>query len=125
MVQRRSARWVCNSYRTGPNTTGPTQLLSDLDWPPLQLRRQNSRLCLLYKMLHNKVNMSTRSLLSPYPYSTKNMPPHALKPLDLLPNKQYYTSTFFPNTINNWNQLSHSTATSRSLEAFKASLVAG
>ena len=63
MVQRRSARWVCNSYRTGPNSTGPTEMLNDLDWPPLQTRRQNARLSLLYKMANNLVHMSSCSLL--------------------------------------------------------------
>ena len=71
MVQRRSARWVCNSYRTGPNSTGPTEMLNDLDWPPLQTRRQNARLSLLYKMANNLVHMSSLSLLTSYPYLTK------------------------------------------------------
>ena len=33
MVQLRSARWVCNKYRTGLNTTGPTEMIRTLDWP--------------------------------------------------------------------------------------------
>ena len=43
MVQR-SARWVCSSSRIGPNTTGPTQMIQDLEWPLLSTRRQNARL---------------------------------------------------------------------------------
>ena len=65
MVQRRSARWVCNKYRTGPNTTGPTAMISELDWPLLESRRQNARLCLLYKMANDLVLMSYNSLLTP------------------------------------------------------------
>ena len=125
MVQRRSARWVFNSYRTGPNTTGPTEMIKDLDWPPLQTRRQNSRLCVMYKMVNNLVLMPTRSLLKPYLYHTKNKPPHALMPVDMLPRKQYFSSTFFPKSVQEWNELPPSTATAPSIEAFKALLVAG
>ena len=125
MVQRRSARWVNSNYRTGPNTTGPSKMIKDLEWPPLETRRQNARLCLMYKMANNLVNSTYRSLLTPYPYSTKNMPSHAFVPLDLIPTKQYFSSSYFPRTVQEWNSLPTSTAQAPSLEAFKASLVAG
>ena len=73
MVQRRSARWVCNKYRTGLNTTGPTEMIRTLDWPSLESRRKVARLCLLFKMRNNLVRMSYRTLLEPYPYRTKAM----------------------------------------------------
>ena len=125
MVQRRSARWVCNSYRSGPNSTGPTEMMTGLEWPSLQTRRKNSRLSLMYKMKNNLVLMSSRSLLVEYPYNTKNMPNHAFMPLDLIPKKNYFSSTFFPKTVQDWNQLPPSTATASSLEDFKALLVVG
>ena len=87
MVQRRSARWVYSNYRFGPNTTGPSKMISELEWPPLDTRRQNARLCLMYKMANNLVNTTYCSLLTPYPYATKNMPSHAFMPLDLTPSK--------------------------------------
>ena len=74
MVQRRSARWVCNSYRSGPNSTGPTEMMTGLEWPSLQTRRKNYRLSLMYKMKNNLVLMSSRSLLVEYPYNTKICP---------------------------------------------------
>ena len=124
MVQRRSARCVCNSYRTGPNTTGPTEMIKELSWPSLETRRQTARLCLLYKMANNLVLMSTRTLLIPYPYATKSMPPHAFVPLDLIPVKLYFSTTFFPSTVIAWNSLPVSVATAPSLEVFKSSLMA-
>ena len=123
MVQRRSARWVCNSYRSGPNSTGPTEMIRDLDWPSLQTRRQIARLCLLYKMANRLVLMPTNTLLIPYPYSTKSMPPHAFTPLDLIPVKLYFSNSFLPKTVGEWNLLPHCVATAPSLEAFKASLM--
>ena len=122
-VQRRSARWVCNKYRYGPNTTGPTEMLKTLDWPLLETRRKIARLCLLYKMANDLVLMSYRSLLLPYPYTTKSMPAHAYVPLDKMPRKVYFSSSFFPHTIAEWNSLpAELIATSPSLESFKTSV---
>ena len=121
-VQRRSARWVCDSYRYGPNTTGPTAMMQHLGWPLLETRRKIARLTLLYKMANNLVLMSYCSLLIPYPYSTQSMPLHAFVPLDKHPHKNYYASTFFPQTIRDWNSLPADVANAVSLEAFKTSV---
>ena len=76
-------------------------------------------------MSNSLVNCSYNSLLCPYPYTTKNMPAHAFKPLDLNPRKLYFSNTFFPRTVQEWNLLPPNTAEAPSLEAFKALLVAG
>ena len=76
-------------------------------------------------MKNDLVKCPYNSLLCPYPYITKNKPAHALNPIDLNPRKQYFTNTFFPRTVRDWNSLPPSTALAPSLEAFKASLVAG
>ena len=105
MVQRRAARWVFNKYRRGPNTTGPTHMISLLGWPSFEARRRAARLSMLYKMKNNLVLMSTRSLLLPYPYLTQGMPEHAFIPLDKLPPKLYFSMSFFPRTVAEWNKL--------------------
>ena len=93
-IQGRSARWVYNKYRIGPNTTRQAALVERLDWPLLETRRRVARLCMLYKMANNLVLMSTRSLLTPYPYSTKAMAPHAFLPLDGTPSKYIFQLHF-------------------------------
>ena len=55
MVQRRSARWVMNKYRQGPDVTGPTSMINDLGWPLLITRSKTPRLSLMYKMANNYV----------------------------------------------------------------------
>ena len=84
-------RWVCNKYRTGLNTTGPTKMIRTLQWPSLESRRKVARLCLLYKMRNNLVRISYRTLLEPYPYRTKAKspppPPHPLLPLHKNPQE--------------------------------------
>ena len=124
-VQRRSARWVCNKYKQGKDTTGPTQMMSILGWPPLEARRKMARLTLLYKMANGKVLMTYRSLLTPYPYLTKSIPAgtYAYVPMDKMPLKVYYNSSFFPNTVADWNLLPEELlATVDSLETFKSSV---
>ena len=78
MVQRRSARWVHNSYYHGPNSTSPSDMIVDLEWPLLETRRQHARLCLLYKMRHDLVHMSSRSFLSQYTPILLDLCPHTL-----------------------------------------------
>ena len=110
MVQRRAARWVFGKYRRGPNTTGPTEMISLLGWPSLEERRRAARLCMLHKIVNGQVLMTTRSLLISYPYDTQSMPSHAFTPLDKLPPKLYYSMSFFPRTVAEWNKLPPSVA---------------
>ena len=48
MVQRRSARYVCNRYH---NTSSVTNMLDELAWPTLESRRKSSRLCMMYRIV--------------------------------------------------------------------------
>ena len=123
MVQRRSARWVFNKYRCGLNTTGPTEMISILGWPLLETRRRIARMCLIYKMRENLTLMSYCSLLKPYPYVTQGMPAHAFVPLDKMPHRVYYSTSFFPRSVAEWNSLPADLFTSvTSLESFKTSV---
>ena len=134
MTQRRSARWVFNKYRKGANTTGPTAMIGQLEWPLLSTRRMVARMCMLYKISNGLVRMSYASLLTPYPYALRHHE-HNFLDLDRSPTKLYYSNSFFPRTIQQWNALpptvfTHSLSTGAQsqptpqsqLEAFKASL---
>ena len=46
-VQRRGARFVRNDYRSGSSVT---EMLTDLQWMPLEERRRNARLHMLDKI---------------------------------------------------------------------------
>ena len=125
-VQRRSARWVFNKYKQGPDiTTGPSKMISILGWPLLTTRRKIARLTFLYKMANKHVLMTYNSLLLPYPYLTKSMPAGAFAyvPLDKMPHRVYYISSFLPNTVADWNLLPETLlATVTSPESFKTSV---
>ena len=51
-VQRGSARFVKSCWERTPGTV--TNLLRDLDWPPLQDRRKIARLTLFHKAIHGE-----------------------------------------------------------------------
>ena len=72
-------------------------MISLLSWPSLEARQRAARLCMLYKLKHNLVLMTT--------HFTKGMPEHAFISLDKLPLKLYYSMTFFPRTVAEWNKL--------------------
>ena len=63
------------------------------------------------------------SLLKPYPYVTQGMPAHAFVPLDKMPHRVYYSTSFFPRSVAEWNSLPADLFTSvTSLESFKTSV---
>ena len=83
MVQRRSARLVCNKYRSGLNTTGPTETWLAITWVLLQSRTPLPTL-------------QNEKQLCPYviPNPSSSSPTHiAQKPW---PPTLYYLSTNFP-----------------------------
>ena len=53
MVQRRAARYTCNRFH---NTSSVTNMLTELKWPQLQLRRTRTHLIIFfYKIIHHLV----------------------------------------------------------------------
>ena len=62
MVKRRSARFVTNQYR---NRSFVTDKLEQLKWTPLEDRRKDARLLMLYKIRNQEVNSSASHKLIP------------------------------------------------------------
>ena len=52
MLQRRAARWVCNDYSAYSSVT---DMLSNLGWRLLELRRYNSRIAMFYQIVYGLV----------------------------------------------------------------------
>ncbi len=115
-IQCRAACYVTNNYN--PYSSG-TQLLTALNWEPLEVRRINSRLC---KMIHNYMAIPFNLYIQP---SSSNNTRHSndQKFLPLSCNKNSYRQSFFPNTILDWNRLTTDVANSSSLDQFKSNLV--
>ena len=109
MVQRSSARWVFSKYRYGPNTTGPTEMISQLGWPLLTTRRYIARLCLMFKMIRGMVRMKYASLLVSHPYEIHDYYQYAFVTLDRSSLRLYYSNFYFPRTVAQWNNLDEAT----------------
>ena len=61
-VQRRAARFVTSDYN---RTSSVTVMLDNLNWSTLISRRQTSRLCLLYKIIYNLVDVTLPNYITP------------------------------------------------------------
>jgi len=66
-VTRRAARFVANDYYQNSSVTA---IVKNLDWSSLEHRRQNQRLILTYKIVHNLVAIPSTCLI-PADSSTK------------------------------------------------------
>ena len=112
MVQRRAARWVTGRYH---NTSSVTDMLNQLGWRSLALRRVDSRLVTLFKItkgimdipMGNKVQFQRDGI--------------HLKPI--FARTQYYEYSFFPRTATDWNGLPRNILQVRTVATFKRRVV--
>ena len=90
-VQRRAARWVTRDYRY---TSSVSAMLQDLNWHPLDQRRIDSRLVLLYKVTYDLVVIPAGDYLIRNTRPSAKNRPLAYRQITTL--KDYYKFTFFP-----------------------------
>ena len=119
MVQRRAARYVKRNYR---NTSSVGDMLNDLNWQTLEIRRKNQRLTMMYKIHNNLVGIDRDNFLEE---KRRILPSHTHCYQYQIPvcTKDYHYYSFFPRATREWNKLSdavHATT----VEAFKAKLSA-
>jgi len=114
-VQRRSARFTLNDYSPYNSVTN---MLTRLDWNSLENRRNELRLQMLYKIIHQLVDIDTNGLLSPRPHyhSTRG---HSHRFLQLPTRINAYSQSFFPKSIRLWNSLSDDIASLSDFNLFK------
>ena len=86
MVQRRAARYCTNRYH---NTSSVTEMLQDLNWKTLELRRTKLQLVMIYKIINDLVDIPS------YPYLTQRQPElgHTIRSCDSIPQGQIPSST--------------------------------
>ncbi|MCG8035226.1 MAG: reverse transcriptase family protein, partial [Candidatus Thiodiazotropha taylori] len=117
MVQRRAARFVTSRYR---NTSSVTDMLAELNWETLEIRRQKMQLVMLYKIIHHLVDINS----SPYLIPAKSLPrsSHNTRFLQHHASTDTYKFSFSPRSIPTWNALPASVAETHSLASFKSGL---
>ena len=113
-IQRRAARFVTNTYTRDP-TVSVTNLMDQLDWESLESRRLKLRLSMMYKIIHNEIDIPFDLYTNFATYSsTRNYHPFNLLSL------QASKTSFFPATISLWNDLPNLAKDSNLLEVFKS-----
>ena len=99
-IQRRAARWTVSNYNY---LSSVSTMLHNLNWPTLSQRRRHHRLNLFYQTIYNLTGLSLPEYYQPTSCYTRH---HHLLHLIIPPfNTTAHMSSFFPNTIRDWNQL--------------------
>ena len=78
-----------------------TGILGQLKWESLKKRRKDSRLILLYKGLKGKARIPTDDLIP----KNRRCRKHSLAFQIPSASKEAYKSSFFPQTMRDWNDL--------------------
>ena len=144
-VQRRSARFICQDYRS--RTPGcVTNMLADLNLPPLQERRKEHRLALFYKVADkalpgippdkyiNEIRGKRKIIPKKNPGFVEknvvnNMARNNSRCYELTrnqtvpsPKSLVFKNSFLPRTILEWNTLDDAAVSAESIEAFRRRL---
>ena len=115
-VQRRAARYVTNRYH---NTSSVTDMLQNLNWPSLEIRRTRVRLIMFYKIMHHVVAIHPLdTLLLPTTIITRYNSSHTYQ--HIRTDKDSYKYSFYPRTIIQWNILPIHVHEAVTVDAFKA-----
>ena len=75
-IKRRAARYVSNRYH---DTSSVTDMMSDLNWAPLEVCRIRYRLIFFYKVIHHLVAIPYSNLLIPVDTRTRHTNPNSFR----------------------------------------------
>ena len=117
-IQRRAARFVTNNY-TDRTPGCVTNMITSLGWLSLEHRRHNSRLCMLYKIQHNLIDINKDLYIRHNDSRTRGQ--HRL--FQERTNNETYRNSFFQRTVRDWNLLPTSTVAAATIEEFRANLM--
>ena len=140
-IQRKGVRFICRDYKSR-DTGCVTRMLEEQELPPLQRRRREARLTLLFKVVEGLVPaIPADDVLIPVrnkrkikakvfeDCETKNFVVNEQLNNDkcfVVPTTNSHSdirkNSFFYKTIQEWNQLDNQTVFSSSLESFKTKL---
>jgi len=117
-IQRRSARFVKDDYRT---TFSVTHMLQDLGWQDLQSRRTDLRLALLYKVVMGHVGIQPEHV-GLVAADDRTRAKHQFKFRAVGCSTQAFRHSFAVRTVGDWNALSSHVMEQSTAASFKAEL---
>ena len=116
-VQRNAARFVKNDYG---RYSSVSDMMTDLKWKPLQQRRREHRLTLLYKIINNLVAIPKDDYIE---FNTRDSRHGHSKQIRVKsPDIDAYKYSYFPRTIVDWNNLKQEDVSCQTLDQFKAAI---
>ena len=107
-VQRRAARWVTGRFH---NMSSVDSMIDTLGWRTLSQRRVDNRLCMAYKIVHDLVAIPVIQYLKFQRNGVHFQKIHG--------RVNYYSYSFFPRTVSDWNLLPRDIILAKSLAIFK------
>ena len=116
--QRQAARFVMNNFSLYASVT---QMLISLNWPTLAQCRQQERAIMLFKIIHNLVDIPVNSYLTPVPM-THDTRGHNMRFMQPMTRTDSYLHSFFPSAIKIWNSLPQYVIDSKDINEFKQRL---
>ena len=118
-VQRQATRFATGSYYSrDPGCV--TNMLNKLQWEPLQHRRAKSIVIMLYKMIHQEVEIPIQHLLVTNTRVTPGAQANNIRQIST--RVDVYKFSFVPSTITAWNRLPSETRAAPSVDSFRQAI---
>ena len=117
--QTRAAHFVKNCYTRERGTV--TNLLNELNWIPLKIRRTISRLTLLHKAIHGDGGLAFPDYVTKRRRRLRNSSQN--KFIEPLSNTETYKNSYFCRTVKDWNASPIEIVNIKSADRFKKVLV--
>jgi hypothetical protein len=103
-------------------TSSVTAMMNELGWKPLNERRKEQRLVLLFKIVNDLVLVAipadNNTEYNQRPSRTSNSKQIKVPSA----TTEIYKHSFFPRTVKDWNTLTESAVSSKTVEGFKAAI---
>ena len=99
-----------------------TEMLSKLEWEPLEHRRASKRLTLIYKSINKLAALDTDSYLTKPSSGVSTRKQSAISFNKMPTAKDCYKYSLFPRTFAEWNCLSSDVRNAPTLDSFKTQL---
>jgi hypothetical protein len=98
--QRRAARFVIGDYS---RESSVTSMLKELKWPTLQQRRTNTKVVMMYRIVHHLIAIPSQMYLTPA--TTRTTRGHGQKFQIPFSRIECHQNSYFPSAIRTWNNL--------------------
>ena len=121
-INRRAARFVTSNYY---HTSSVSSMIDQLEWQDLETRRQNFRLCMLFKIIHNQTCIPLSDITSPTTTTSSTIMTRSDVNSVLVPfaRTDTYKFSFGPHTCSLWNSLPSHIKGITSIDTFKNHLI--